>query len=206
MDIIIYTAPDNFEGEIDILQTLLSYPNTYLYIRKPDLDDFSLVDFVEQIPEKYWKQCIATSLIITKEFDLGGYHFTRDIINRNSNYNEKVLSWLHQNNKISSVSAHSIDQLQQYKNQFKHVILSPFFPSISKSNHQNNWNMFDIQDELTTARTAKIFAVGGIQSSNLIELNKYNIDGIGLLGTLWQDSQQALHHFQKIFSTFSSSN
>ncbi|MCB9034921.1 MAG: thiamine phosphate synthase [Chitinophagales bacterium] len=205
MDFIIYTASDNFDGEIDVLTQLLEYPNTYLYIRKPELDDFSLVDFVEQIPEKYWQQCVTTSLIITKEFDLAGYHFTRDILSKNTNYNQKVIDWLHQNHKISSASAHDIATLQQYKSQFKHLILSPFFPSISKVNHQNNWNMTQIKDELLTERTSKIFAVGGIQADNINQIKSYNINGIGLLGTLWQDNNKAIEHFQKIFSTFNDS-
>ena len=108
MQTIIYTPPNNLENEIEIISQLLDNGADYLYIYKPELDDFSLVDFVESIPERYWKQCISTSLIITKEFDLGGYHFTRDIVQKNELYNEKILNWLSETNKISSVTAHNM--------------------------------------------------------------------------------------------------
>ena len=96
------------------------------------------MDFVESIPEKYWKQCVSTSLIITKEFDLGGYHFIRDIIQKNELYNEKILSWLKETNKISSVTAHNIEEIKKFNEIFRHVVVSPIFPSISKENYSYN--------------------------------------------------------------------
>ena len=148
MQTIIYTPPNNLENEIEIISQLLDNGADYLYIYKPELDDFSLVDFVESIPERYWKQCISTSLIITKEFDLGGYHFTRDIVQKNELYNEKILNWLSETNKISSVTAHNIDELKKYAFNFKHVIVSPIFPSISKENHSYDWDLEELK--LTT--------------------------------------------------------
>ena len=132
MKTILYTSPAETPHEIEIIIQSLDAGIDYLYIRKPELDDFSLVDFVEKIPEAYWSKCISTSLIITKEFNLGGYHFTSAILQKNELYNDKVLSWLHENNKISSVSAHNIDELKRHVGKFKHVIVSPLFKSISK--------------------------------------------------------------------------
>ena len=118
MQTIIYTPANNIENEIEIISQLLDNGADYLYLYKPELDDYSLVDFVESIPEKYWKKCVSTSLIITKEFDLGGYHFIREVIQKNELYNEKILSWLKETNKISSVTAHSIDEIKKYSGMF----------------------------------------------------------------------------------------
>jgi len=207
MQTIIYTSPTNIENEIEIISQLLDNGADYLYIRKPELDDYSLVDFVESIPEKYWKQCVSTSLIITKEFDLGGYHFTRDIVQNNELYNEKILNWLHATNKISSVSAHSIDELKKYKDKFKHVIVSPIFPSISKENHSYDWNMEDFKIQNSEFRfkseiinhKSEFFAVGGVDESKISTIKKLNFDGIGLLGALWKEPENAVNVMLNLF-------
>jgi thiamine-phosphate pyrophosphorylase len=192
MQTIIYTPANNIENEIEIISQLLDNGADYLYIYKPELDDFSLVDFVETIPERYWKQCISTSLIITKEFDLGGYHFTRDIVQKNELYNEKILNWLSETNKISSVTAHSIDELKKYAVNFKHVIVSPIFPSISKENHSYDWDLEELKLTTHDSRlTTKLFAVGGVDETKISTVKNLNFDGIGLLGALWKEPENA---------------
>ena len=196
MQTIIYTPPNNLENEIEIISQLLDNGADYLYIYKPELDDFSLVDFV---PERYWKQCISTSLIITKEFDLGGYHFTRDIVQKNQLYNEKILNWLTETNKISSVTAHSIDELKKYAFNFKHVVVSPIFPSISKENHSYDWDLEELKLTTHDSRlTTKLFAVGGVDESNIDVVKNLNFDGIGLLGALWKEPENAITNFNQI--------
>jgi len=199
MQTIIYTPPNNLENEIEIISQLLDNGADYLYIYKPELDDFSLVDFVESIPERYWKQCISTSLIITKEFDLGGYHFTRDIVQKNELYNEKILNWLSETNKISSVTAHNIDELKKYAFNFKHVVVSPIFPSISKENHSYDWDLEELKLTTHDSRlTTKLFAVRGVDETKISTVKNLNFDGIGLLGALWKEPENAITNFNQI--------
>lgn len=214
MKTILYTPEQEVEHEIDLITQLLDAGVDYLYIRKPELDDFSLVDFVEKIPEQYWKQCISTSLIITKEFNLGGYHFTRAILQKNELYNDKVLNWLNENDKISSVSAHDIDELKKYGSKFKHVIVSPLFPSISKDNHSYDWDYNDVRSTMNDIRLksqisnfkSQIFAVGGVDLSKIETVKNLNFDGIGLLGALWKEPENALPVMLKMFQQFKKNN
>ena len=199
MQTIIYTSPTNIENEIEIISQLLDNGADYLYIRKPELDDYSLVDFVESIPEKYWKQCVTNSMIITKEFDLAGYHFTRGIVQKNGLYNDKVLDWLHSNNKISSVSAHSIEDIKSYAGKFKHIIVSPMFPSISKENHSYDWNMEELKIKIAELRfKSKLFAVGGIDIDKIATVKDIGFDGVGLLGALWKEPENTVTKYQQI--------
>lgn len=204
MKTIIYTPANNIENEIEIISQLLDNGAEYLYIYKPELDDYSVVDFVETIPEKYWKQCISTSLIITKEFDLGGYHFTRDILQKNEKYNEKILAWLNETNKISSVTAHSIEELKKYAGTFNHVIVSPIFPSISKENHSYDWNMEELRILLKDCHASlamtEFFAVGGVDIDKINVVKNLNFDSIGLLGAIWSEPQNAVKKYNEIIS------
>ena len=218
MQTIIYTPANNIENEVEIISQLLDNGADYLYIYKPELDDYSLVDFVESIPERYWKQCISTSLIITKEFDLGGYHFTRDIVQKNELYNEKILAWLKETNKISSVTSHDIEELKKYTDKFNHVIVSPIFPSISKENYIYDWNMeelrimisdFRIKSQISSEASefkSQIFAVGGVDENKIDEIIKLNFDGIGLLGALWSEPENAVNNFNQILEKIKSNS
>lgn len=205
MQIILYTAPVDIENEIEIIQNTLDAGVDYLYIRKPELDDFSLVDFVEKIPEKYWNKCISSSLIITKEFNLGGYHFTRDIIEKNEKYNDKVLEWLHTNNKICSVSAHNENEILTYSNKSNHVIVSPIFKSISKQNYSYEWNFDELKQNIATIKIRKnniqLFAVGGIDINNITLVKQLGFNGVGLLGAIWNASFKAQNELISIIET-----
>jgi thiamine-phosphate pyrophosphorylase len=206
MQTILYTPAQNLENEVDVIIQLLDNGIDHLYIYKPELDDFSLVDFVESIPEKYWKKCVSTSLIITKEFDLGGYHFTRDIVQKNELYNEKILAWLKEKNKISSVTAHSIEELKKYEVNFNHVIVSPLFPSISKENYSYNWNIEELKITINsrpTSSNSRLFAVGGIDENKIGAVKNLNFDGVGLLGTIW-NNDNPFEQFKKIIQKIKS--
>jgi thiamine-phosphate pyrophosphorylase len=209
MQIIIYTPETPVENEIEIISEILDAGADYLYIRKPELDDFSLVDYVESIPERYWEKCISTSLIITKEFDLSGYHFRREIVQNNATYNNKVQEWLRSNHKISSVSAHSPDEIKVFAGGFDHILVSPVFESISKEDHRYEWNyealeniLFNLHSphptEMYDVPKTHFFAVGGVDVTKIPEIKAMHFDGFALLGALWKEPGNVMEKFKEI--------
>jgi thiamine-phosphate pyrophosphorylase len=112
---------------------------------------------------------------------------------------KKILKWLSETNKISSVTAHSIDELKKYADRFKHVIVSPIFPSISKENHSYDWNYEELRIMISDLRInsqisnlkSQIFAVGGVDETKISTVKNLNFDGIGLLGALWKEPENA---------------
>ncbi len=204
MKTIIYTPEDAIEHEVSVLSALLDAGVDYLYIRKPHLDDFSLVDYMEQFKETYYSKIITTSLIITKEFNLGGYHFTRELLQKNNSYNEKVLEWLHINRKLSSISAHSVEEVIKYAGHFSHLIVSPVFKSISKDNHVYDWDYDALKEVINKPNLSsldyhsKFFAVGGVNKDRLIDVKSMHFDGFGLMGALWNNPKEALELFLSI--------
>lgn len=209
MQILVYTPEINIDGEIEKLSAILDAGADFLYIRKPELDDFSLVDYMESIPERYWSRCVSTSLIITKEFNLGGYHFTREIIRNNAAYNIKVQGWLRDQGKLSSVSAHSLDEIKAFSGGFDHVLVAPVFESISKQDHRYPWNFPELKNTLAGLHSVhpsgmnersrtRFFAVGGVDVAKISEIQAMHFDGFALLGALWQEPETAVANFEKI--------
>jgi thiamine-phosphate pyrophosphorylase len=149
---------------------------------------------------------VSTSLIITKEFNLGGYHFTREIIRNNAAYNIKVQAWLHDHGKLASVSAHSLDEIKAFAGGFDHVLVSPVFESISKVGHQYAWNFPELKNMLAglhslhpagmSERTpSRFFAVGGVDVPKIPEIKAMHFDGFAVLGALWQEPAMAVERF-----------
>ena len=209
MQAIIYTPEHLIENETDILSDLLDAGADYLYIRKPELDDFSLVDFVESIPERYWEKCISTSLIITKEFSLGGYHFTREMIKNNAAYNNKALDWLRENGKRSSVSAHDLNEVKVFSGGFDHILVCPVFESISKEGHSYNWDLQALEnilytlhspspEDMSVQRKSHFFAIGGVDVGKISEIKRLHFYGFGLLGALWKEPEKAVEKFKEM--------
>lgn len=197
MIVMLYTPEDYVENEVENIQYMLDNGADYLFIRKPHMDDFSLVDYMEKFESKYYARMISTSLILCKEFDMAGYHFTRDIWLKNINYNTKILDWLRLNNKISSKSAHNMDEIKTLNKIFKLLIISPIYKSITKDNYFYPWNYRELGIEVANS-SAQCYAVGGIDASNIDTLSTMNFTGVGLLGGIWQNQQEPKIAFEQI--------
>lgn len=169
MKTILFTSVDEVENEIQLVTELLELGLGYLYIFKPELDDFSLVDFVEKIPEQYWKQCISNSLIITKEFDLAGYYFTPDILQKNELYNQKIFDWLKQNNKISATTISQPNKLSN-SNSFEHIFISH---SEIKDTDLHQLVALDC-NTINDIQQLKATPIEGIEISNFIWNNEHS--------------------------------
>jgi thiamine-phosphate pyrophosphorylase len=106
---------------------------------------------------------------------------------------------LHDNNKITSVSAHTLEEIKTHCMNNNHVIVSPVFPSISKENHVVKWDKVALQDELIKYQNqTTIYAVGGIDVTTIIEAKKMGFLHFGLLGALWKNPVTAVESFRKI--------
>ncbi len=197
MMLMIYTPENEVENEVKTIQNMLDNGADYLFVRKPVLDDFGVVDYLEQFDSRYYKQMITTSLILCKEFDMAGYHFTRDIWQKNLNYNYKILEWLHTHHKLSSKSAHSIAEIKTLNRIFKLLIISPLYKSITKNNYFYPWNYHKLGIAVKNA-AATCIGVGGIHAENINNLSSMNFAGAGLLGGIWQDQCEPMKVFEQI--------
>lgn len=202
MRLLLYTPEKETANEVSLLSQMLDKGADLLFIRKPEFDDFALVDYLEQFDPKYYPKMLSTSLILTKEFELSGYHFTRDILAKNERYNDKVIEWLKEKQKIASASAHSMEEVQAHAGRFSQVIVSPVFRSISKPGHRYDWNYEELGASIRRCRElevpAKFFAVGGVDIAKIDEIQTMHFDGMGLLGTLWNEPEYAMKNFEMI--------
>lgn len=91
-------------------------------------------------------------------------------------------------------SAHSFEELK--KNEDAEIcFLSPVFDSISKSGYKTGFSEQELKEGIAAwktfqkkeSRSQKLFALGGVNASNLAKLAELGFDGAAILGAVWQN-------------------
>ena len=88
-------------------------------------------------------------------------------------------------------SAHSFEELK--KTSADICFLSPVFDSISKFGYKAKYNIQELKEGIAAwrdfqkkeNRSQKLFALGGVDSENIAELESLGFDGAAVLGAVW---------------------
>lgn len=201
MKSIVYTPEVNISNEIEKITSLFEAGVDFLYLRKPNISSAYWYAYLEQLPYGFEDKIVTNDFQLLHDMNLGGFHFQRDIIQSLSmeDLRENLLL-LHQKNKISSATAHDFDELRKYDGLFTHVLISPIFDSISKSDYTSGWNLEELKAYISNRNQSQtlLFAQGGIDEKKIDIIHLVGLDGVTLLGYLWNDAEQAVEKFKNL--------
>lgn len=201
MELILLSYPDIFEGETNIVSSLLNSYDFTFHLRKPKASPQELVDYLDKIPEQLHSKIILHQEIdVFLRFNLKGMHF--------SGAGRKNALQLAKD-VMKGTSCHSISEIKSLGNTFNYVYLSPIFESISKPGYQGNLNREEIKTFLEKPRQTKIHALGGIGNSNIEKLKNLCFDGLAVLGAVWtndplKNQNMIQSNFNEIYSIIQS--
>ncbi len=123
-----------------------------------------------------------------------GLHFSLDHLNKFTTANE--IKATPKIARINSYSIHRWQELQEIPDYVDYVFISPVFPSISKPGYSNE-NLL-LSSRLVLQETQiEVIALGGIQSTQLTELQALGFAGAAILGAVWKakDPYESMLHF-----------
>jgi len=193
MQLIVISNPDTIAHEAQLVNQLFEAGLTRFHLRKPDWDEQQLVDLLRQIDQAFYPYIalhqhhhLATDLGIKR------LHFTekhRLGTERDRLTVQKKLGY------TLSTSIHTIGELNLLTT-FDYSFFGPVFNSISKPGYQSQLPE-DFRVPRNTA-TTKIIALGGVEHANLDKLKNMGFDGVGVLGTIWNDPGQAITNFNEL--------
>ncbi|MHB9010692.1 MAG: thiamine phosphate synthase [Ignavibacteriaceae bacterium] len=182
MKLIIISPPYNIDEEIELLKYLFDDGLEYFHLRKPEIDsntlEKSLLDYLEQLPEKYHNKIILHSNYdLVQKYNLKGMHYTKNNLPiMNFNYI-----------KHQSASFHSIDEIEKNKHPFNYVFLSPVFDSISKQNYKSSFDLTTVSNFLKNNHNrVNVIALGGIDENTILQTYELGFDGVAVLGAVWK--------------------
>ncbi len=165
---------------------VLSGQVTYLHIRKPHFTEQQMRIYLSYFKDNRLKERLSLNdyQYLAQEYGIGGIHLNRRCPLEDyftEQYDKKFP------NLRYSISCHTIQEAEFWKDKVDYCFLSPIFNSISKQGHNSPFLLAELQDAFRTNRlNNKVCALGGITYNNIGTLEKVGFTSFALLSTLWQ--------------------
>ncbi|ANF50938.1 thiamine phosphate synthase [Chryseobacterium glaciei] len=186
--IIVISPEEMIKNETELINELFQEGLDLLHIRKPFINHDEMTDFINQINSEFHSQLVLHSHYdLADNFNISRFHF-REIDRQNNVYESFT-------DKIISTSVHDIEIFNELGEEWEYAFISPVFPSISKKGYGQKSNILnDIKKR--THSNVKLIGLGGINENNISKAFEIGVDGVALLGAIWE-SDETLSVFKK---------
>lgn len=186
--IIVITPEEVVQNEAEIINELFEEGLDLLHIRKPFINQNEMKDFIQNIDSKFYSQLVLHSHYnLAENFNISRFHF-REIDRKNGLYQSFT-------DKTISTSVHDIESFNHLNKDWEYAFTSSVFPSISKKGYgENSTILNDIKKRDNS--NVKLIALGGINENNINEVLDNKVDGVALLGAIWENTEP-LNVFRK---------
>lgn len=179
--IIIITPEKNVANETEVINELFQEGLDLLHIRKPLMNLEEMKDFIQKINSEFHHRLVLHGHYdLAESYNISRHHF-REIDRHNELY--KSLT-----DKTISTSVHDIETFNELSKNWEYAFISPVFPSISKKGYGKDSEILnDIKKRDNS--NVKLIALGGIHEDNIHVISDSNLDGVALLGAIWENNQ-----------------
>lgn len=179
--IIVITSEKAVYHESKIINELFREGLDLLHIRKPLISSGEMKDFIQKINAEFHHRLVLHNHYEAAEnFDISKFHFSE--IERLNNIHGTF------KDKVTSTSVHNIETFNELKNEWNYAFISPVFPSISKKGYGKDSDILN-EIEKRDNSNVKLIALGGIHERNSKQISEKNVDGVALLGAVWENNQ-----------------
>lgn len=172
--------PDFVHNEAEAIQQLLVEGAHTIHIRKPNATVDAVRGLLHAIhPSFYNKLVMHYYPQLVEEFNLLGFHFNKSNVTTIQSF-----SCIHK-----SYSAHSFTEvLEMQQHSFNYIFLSPLFNSISKEGYAASFSTEEVKMFISSApRDINLVALGGIDATNIEQVQPIGFKGVAVLGSVWTD-------------------
>ncbi len=186
--IIVITPENIIANEAEVINELFQEGLDLLHIRKPFITNEELKLFLAQIKSSYHSQLVLHSHYeLGKEYGISKFHI-REKDRMKGLANEF-------NGRILSTSVHDIMEYNELGKEWEYAFISPVFPSISKRGYGEDTTILE-EIKHRNNPDVKLVALGGIHENNIHKVLESEVDGVVLLGAIWE-SEESLKIFKK---------
>ena len=151
---------------------------TFFHIRKPAFSEDELRAYLRPFaPDVREKLTLHDHHALALEMGIGGVHLNR----RNPQLSENLKG------KRVSVSCHSIEEIQQWKEKTDYCFLSPVFDSISKQGYRSGFSLSELKRLFDDGvLDDRVCALSGVTFDNIPQLEAVGFTSFALLSALWE--------------------
>ncbi|MDO4779443.1 MAG: thiamine phosphate synthase [Bacteroides sp.] len=171
--IVVITSEEEFENQVRRLNNLLIYGLHSIHIRFPNGCKSDYTRFINSIDPVYRHRLVVCNYFeLVEETGVGGVHLNTSNLHLYPQFVGRCRV---------SVSAHSIDELENLPFVPTYALLSPVFDSISKQGYAANDNLKHIKQRLQSL-PFPVLALGGFAPNNQSLCYEYGFAGGATLG------------------------
>lgn len=190
----VYTLPNFFEGEADLINELFDEGLPCLHFRKVQRSIHPFIDLMIKIKWEHHSKIITHQYPeMIGMYDLGGLHLTESARRAlSSEALEELIQEQHGKERKIGTSIHQKTALEFLPNDLDYCTLSPVFSSISKQNHEPtvDWQAKDLDFPFS------LIALGGISLETLEETNQRGFQEVAFLGAVWNDLSNVVQNYR----------
>jgi len=179
--IIVITPEQSVRNETEIINELFKEGLELLHVRKPMMEAEALRNYLKNIHSGYHEQMVLHShYVLAQEFGISRLHFKES---ERQNIPDRFFK-----EYIVSTSVHSIDGFNKLDDRWEYAFISPVFPSISKKGYGKETKILESIRQRDNDQSGLI-ALGGINQQTIEKVLWKNVDGIALLGAIWESQE-----------------
>ncbi len=193
--LIIISPEETVNEEINIVNALFDEGLQYFHLRKPHFSPAEQEMYLSRIKPQYLKNIsIHQHHSADIKNQVVGFHFKES--KRLKIKAIPIMRNLDTPYRRLSTSLHDADSIKTISAFWDYVFLSPIAESVSKPGYKNN--------KLVALKLVKsdnvppVIALGGITTDNAEHILLRGFDGIAVLGSIWNDSGNAIKTFRKL--------
>ncbi|MCX6180618.1 MAG: thiamine phosphate synthase [Bacteroidetes bacterium] len=188
MQLVLISPQISVDSEIEKVIALFELGLEVFHIRKPNYSKDKLIRYIEKIPAQYHNRIMVHSHPgLALKFNLRGIHLTS--ATRKMRFKMWKIKFFVKRKKPDlkvSTSFHKLSDLDAFNPLYNYVFLSPVFDSISKKDYQSGFNEFSLKKALDRTKY-NVFALGGVNVSNISKAKEFGFKGGALLGGIWTE-------------------
>jgi len=186
MELVLISPQTSVSDETDKVIQLFKSGLEVFHLRKPHYSKEKMINYIEKIPSQYHNRIMIHSFPgLALKYDLRGIHLTSATRKfKFKMWKIKIFVKGKKPNLMVSTSYHKLSDLDVYNPLYNYVFLSPIFDSISKKDYQSGFNEFSLKKSIEKTKY-KVFALGGVDLSNISKTKEYGFKGCALLGGIW---------------------
>ncbi len=174
--------------EQDLVRVLIQEGLTTFHLRKPNDSEDELKEWLSKADDMVKKQTVIHHhWNLAEEFNLKGIHIGASQYKKLSA--EEIHYWTTKQNMSISSSIHHEEEYDNLKEGLHYVWLSPVFTSISKNDYHPSLTHHEINElarKTKAYKQTKVFALGGITTHQIPNIQQRGFDGAVVLGALWE--------------------
>ena len=184
------------DNEAEIINQLFEAGLDYFHIKKNKSNTRKLKRLLDQVnPDFYSQISLHKNHSIAVKYKLQGVHFTNKHRDKSikTYFTKKWLRIRYKRIRFT-MSYHSLESISEDSSDYDYSFLSPVFGSTTKK-YQPGFNNRTLSNILKKT-DKQIFALGGVNLTNIELAEKIGFDGVALSTFLW-DSDQPVADFKK---------